>query len=188
MDGLILSTWRTAEVTEHGLNGEPYWHKDTIGFPGGKNRNLLITWGPGTEAISIEDTKRVDAHVEKGRKIPNLSWDKYKPEIFIKESNIKVYKSESPNKDGNITALIMSGTEVLHRRAELDETQKLRYAPPFYRYVLNIYYNSDALTKVCENVAAGGGGGGGGGACAIMGGGKKTRRRAKRRQRRQTRK
>ncbi len=159
---LCISTFRTGKITESGLNGEAGFHRDNILFPNKCDRNLIITWcsdtiSCGTEALDIKDTERYLAIKEK------YSHDKYHLYIdeayhkiklsaedllyynddilniqkYVSDRRLKVYKSSSPNAQGNITALIMSGKSVMHRREPVfsDAIGK-------YRYVLNIYYNS----------------------------------------------
>ena len=159
---LYISTFRTCPISHSGLNGEVMFHRDNILFPNDCDRNLIITWCSssarcGTEAIGIEDTEiyyKIREQFgekeygmccdEKYREQPLTQADlKYfnedilNTEKYIKDRKIKVYKSSSPNLSGNITALIMSGKSVLHRREPVpDESIGL------YRYVLNIYYNS----------------------------------------------
>lgn len=159
---LYVSTFRTCPITDFGLNGEVSFHRDNILFPDDCDRNLIITWCAGTtrcgtEALNIADTeiynkiKEKFAHDEYGFTVDEnyniltlspddllycnediLNIDKY-----VKDRNLKVYKSSSPNPHGNITALIMSGKSVLHRREKVSDD-----AIGQYRYVLNIYYNS----------------------------------------------
>jgi hypothetical protein len=162
--GIIISTFRTALLSKGGLQGEEAWHQDNIAFPGSKNRNLLITWGPGTEALTSANSEIVSAQLELGIQICDKSrkydtFHKYLPETTVDEQAIPYLKSQSPNGDGNITALIMTGTKVFHRREKIDDES--RYGRE-YRYALNIYYNSADLEEEC----GGGGGGGGGGAPA----------------------
>ena len=66
---------------------------------------------------------------------------KQKYDELIKERgelNLNILSSKAPNKDGNITALIMAGKEVYHRRIPTT-------GPAMYRYVLNIYFNKEDL-------------------------------------------
>ena len=159
---LCISTFRTCPITHSGLNGEVSFHRDNILFPNDCDRNLIITWCAstttcGTEALDIEDTesylkiREKFAHAEYGIYIDEkyhsleLSPDDllyYNEEIlntekYVKDRKLKVYKSSSPNTSGNITALIMSGKSVMHRRETVSDD-----AIGKYRYVLNIYYNS----------------------------------------------
>lgn len=154
-DKLIVSTFRTTIIGPYGLNGETGFHRDNILFPGDCNRNLIITWGPGTEALCLDDSIKWSALRDeiidemwaiKDMKEQNdfsnyVQENILDVEKYIAKNNLKVIKSESPNADGNITALIMSGTKVLHRRAPCDEA----IIDKKYRYVLNIYFNSEDL-------------------------------------------
>lgn len=210
-DSLIISTFRTSLTTTTGLNGETNLHLDNMLFPGEKNRNIIITWGLGTEALplnlsklrsTIYDTLLVkyfsknDTNIDNDKLYnyyqtfihnlfdkPNVTLEKIINNDFIKtfsknidkyntninntkieteaqilneiihnkiiENKIKsttdniIFKSEGPNKDGNITALIMTGKKVYHRRITTKEINKT----PIYRYVLNIYYNSKDLNN-----------------------------------------
>jgi len=159
---LCVSTFRTCPISASGLNGEVMFHRDNILFPNDCDRNLIITWCSstmkcGTEALGFDDTKTYYKLREqfcskeykmycddKYRELP-LSQDDMKYynkdilniEKYIKDRNLHLYKSSSPNSTGNITALIMSGQSVLHRR----EVVPSEYIG-IYRYVLNIYYDS----------------------------------------------
>ena len=59
-DTLILSTFRTTLTTDGGLNGETNFHTDNMLFPNEKDSNLIITWGLGTEAASIDLTRLIE--------------------------------------------------------------------------------------------------------------------------------
>lgn len=62
---MIISTFRTSILANNGgMNGETSWHMDNILFPGDKNRNLLITWGVGTDALSISNSERISDLVD----------------------------------------------------------------------------------------------------------------------------
>ncbi len=159
---LCISTFRTGKITESGLNGEAAFHRDNILFPHSCDRNLIITWcsdttSCGTEAISIKDTEcylairekyayeKYNMYIEEAYHKIKLSADDLlyfnddilNVEKYVSDRKLKVYKSSSPNKEGNITALIMSGKSVMHRREPVSSD-----AIGKYRYVLNIYYNS----------------------------------------------
>ena len=159
---LYVSTFRTGAITESGLNGEAGFHRDNILFPGNCDRNLIITWCSnttrcGTEALSIQDTERYLAiknkyayekyHICTGEtfdiKLSDEDLLYCNDEIldvqkYVSKRRLTVYKSSSPNAQGNITALIMSGKSVLHRREPVSSETIGKY-----RYVLNIYYNSN---------------------------------------------
>lgn len=62
---LILATFRTTLTIDDGLNGETNFHTDNILFPDEKDSNLIITWGLGTEAASIELTRLVEDVIQK---------------------------------------------------------------------------------------------------------------------------
>jgi hypothetical protein len=190
---LILATFRTTLTTDNGLNGETNFHTDNLLFPGEKDSNLIITWGLGTEAASIDLTRLIEdvrqkvmvlvfndnntsidiksfftfkSNIlektldERNRVIEeyksiNLatetdSFKKIVKEVYDKliqereELNLNILSSSSPNASGNITALIMSGKEVYHRRITTPEIQ----ATPIYRYVLNIFFNASDLQPV----------------------------------------
>jgi hypothetical protein len=66
--------------------------------------------------------------------------DKWMVDEYIKKHNISIKRSESPDKDGNINCLIMSGEHVYHRREPTPDEML-----GVYRYVLNIYYDSADL-------------------------------------------
>jgi hypothetical protein len=57
---LFISTFRTVLLSQHGLNGETSLHKDNIYFPFSTDRNLLISWGLGTEAATLTTSKFLD--------------------------------------------------------------------------------------------------------------------------------
>ncbi len=162
---LTISTFRTTKITDSGLNGETGFHRDNILFPDDCDRNLIITWcsgsiSCGTEAISIQDTEtylairekfayeRYHMHIENKYHSIKLSDEDllyFNDNIlniqkYVTDRKLKVHKSSSPNKHGNITALIMSGKSVLHRREPC-----LPESSGKYRYVLNIYYKSSDL-------------------------------------------
>jgi len=169
---LIIATFRTSLTTDSGLNGETRFHTDNILFPDEKDSNLIITWGVGTEAATIDlselvrrinndaseifgvfDTLRgfkdkiftqplktieeynlidVTTETDQFKKIVKQKYDELITERG--ELNLNILSSKAPNKDENITALIMAGKEVYHRRIPTT-------GPPKYRYVLNIYFN-----------------------------------------------
>lgn len=172
-DTIIISTFRTSFTRDGGLNGESNFHIDNILFPRNKDRNLIITWGLGTEAFTIESSsfitklnheilrihyannflENLDTFTNRVFEYPDKSIDEllhepeYKYEEGFKEivnnlvkqftlDNPRILKSSAPNKEGNITALIMSGKDVYHRR------EPIVGQAPSYRYVLNIYFNS----------------------------------------------
>ena len=159
---LYVSTFRTCPISHSGLNGETTYHTDNILFPRECDRNLIITWCEdaikcGTEALDIADTETYQNIREKfGQKeyglYPNEKYNNIPlstedllyfnenildVEKYVADRKCKVYKSSSPNSSGNITALIMSGKNVLHRRQTVPDDVIGKY-----RYVLNIYYNS----------------------------------------------
>ena len=55
----------------------------------------------------------------------------------------KVIKSRGPDIHGNISALCLSGKKVFHKRMNAEEAE----GEPYYRYVLNIYFDSDSLPQ-----------------------------------------
>lgn len=57
---LFISTFRTVLLSPYGLNGETNLHKDNIYFPFSTDRNLLISWGLGTEAATLTTSKFLD--------------------------------------------------------------------------------------------------------------------------------
>ncbi len=59
-DQLVISTFRTVLLSQYGLNGEINLHKDNIDFPLSTDRNLLISWGLGTEAATLTASKFLD--------------------------------------------------------------------------------------------------------------------------------
>ena len=73
-DTLILSTFRTSLTTDSGLNGETNFHRDNILFPNEKDSNLIITWGLGTEAATIDLTQLVEGVRQKMFKERNTDW------------------------------------------------------------------------------------------------------------------
>jgi hypothetical protein len=171
-DTIVISTFRTSFTNDQGgLNGETNMHLDNILFPGNKNRNLIITWGLGTEASTINNS----IFIEKLREacLPffsihdefiqfNKDFFDY-PERSIDEilsspvytdtfkdlvnktheqyplDEPRILQSSAPNVNGNITALIISGKEVYHRR------QTITGLEPSWRYVLNVYFNSQDI-------------------------------------------
>jgi len=173
---LIIATFRTSLTTPSGLNGETRFHTDNILFPDTKDSNLIITWGVGTEAATIdlselvrrinEDASEIVGVFDRLREFKDkilteplktieeynlidvtTETDQFKKIVkrkydeLIKERgelNLNILSSKAPNKDGNITALIMAGKEVYHRRIPTT-------GPAMYRYVLNIYFNRDDL-------------------------------------------
>lgn len=187
-DGLIISTFRTTVLTPSGINGESNWHTDNILFPRRKNRNLLITWGPGTEALSYEDSRKYNLDYEEYRNIAKTAktqediikygemyFDEFEPEKYVENRKLKIYKSESPNAEGNITALIITGTDVLHRRAPADQ----KNIGTLFRYALNIYYDSNDLINACVGAGAGAGAAAGAGGAGLGGGKRKRTRKIK---------
>lgn len=159
---LYVSTFRTCQICPSGLNGEVGFHIDNILFPEDSDRNLIITWCSGqikcgTEALGLADTETYYKIREQFGAKEYGMWcdDKYKNlpmtpddmkyfnedilniKKYVQDRNIPVYASSSPNSSGNITALIMSGKSVLHRREPVPDK-----AIGTYRYVLNIYFNS----------------------------------------------
>ena len=201
-ESLVLSTRRTAITTDSGLEGETAFHRDDIYFPKGKDSNLIITWGVGTEAATIdlshlitrvknhiitkfENERMYHTYIEKFKEAvlikPSKTIDNIlinatqKPDFFnkiVKEEYDKlvaergklyldILSSESPNKEGNITALIMDGKEVYHRRKSKDPDQ-YQYPDPdpdpkkcakpnkIYRYSLNIYFNAEDLQQATK--------------------------------------
>jgi hypothetical protein len=162
---LWISTFRTTSITDCGLNGESVYHRDNILFPNNCDRNLIITWGVngvscGTESLNISDSNKYIKIKEKyGEKRYGIYCDDdfeneelleddllyFNDNIinitsYIKKRNLTIYKSMSPNKNNNITALIMSGKKVLHRREPICKDMIGKY-----RYVLNVYYNSSDI-------------------------------------------
>ena len=149
---IIISTFRTSILAnDGGMNGETNWHMDNILFPGDKNRNLLITWGVGTDALTISNSERIkdlkDKVMERYRQrkitmeeiFPKDGPPMIEPDYYLKPEDI--IGSESPMATGNIKALIISGKEVFHRRQVIkDESLYGKY-----RYALNIYYDSNDL-------------------------------------------
>ncbi len=162
---LTISTFRTTKITDSGLNGETGFHRDNVLFPDDCDRNLIITWcsdsvSCSTEALSIQDTETYLAIREK------FAYERYNMDIenkyheiklsmedllyfnddilnipkYVTDRKLKLHKSSSPNDQGNISALIMSGKSVLHRR-EPDTPESIGK----YRYVLNIYYKSSDI-------------------------------------------
>lgn len=153
---LIVSTFRTGLIGPYGLNGEINYHSDNILFPNNCNRNLIITWGPGTEALGLSDsikwTMMRDKLMEKMWSIKNIDEQDHFAQMqenlidvekYILDNKLNVFKSSSPDINGNINALIMSGKKVLHRREPVDEA----VINKVYRYVLNIYFNSNDLSN-----------------------------------------
>jgi hypothetical protein len=153
-DKLIVSTFRTGLIKPYGLNGETNYHRDNILFPGNCDRNLIVTWGPGTEALSLSDsikwTTIRDQIMEQMWTIEDIGeQDRFiemhdhiiSVEKHILNNKLNVMKSSSPDINGNINALIMSGKKVLHRREPVDDAVVNKK----YRYVLNIYFNSNDL-------------------------------------------
>jgi hypothetical protein len=138
-------------INNGGMNGETSWHMYNILFPGYKNRNLLITWGVGTDALSISNSQRISDLVDDLRQrhregkitieemFPKDSPPMFDPDYYLKPGEI--IGSESPMSSGNIKALIISGKEVYHRRQVIKD--KSLYGT--YRYALNIYYDSNDL-------------------------------------------
>ena len=53
-ESIVLSTHRTMLTTDSGLEGETFFHTDGFFFPTGKDSNLIITWGLGTESATID--------------------------------------------------------------------------------------------------------------------------------------
>ena len=53
-ESIVLSTHRTMLTTDSGLEGETFFHTDGVFFPTGKDSNLIITWGLGTESATID--------------------------------------------------------------------------------------------------------------------------------------
>ena len=181
---LILATFRTSLTTDGGLNGETNFHRDNILFPNEKDSNLIITWGLGTEAATIDLTRLIEAvrvnniirakyllsfqlfkdsiletslenrlQIIETYKLINLETERDPFKKIVKECydklehdelNMGIMSSSSPNASGNITALIMSGKEVYHRRITTPEIT----TTPIYRYVLNIYFNAADLQPV----------------------------------------
>jgi hypothetical protein len=176
---LIISTFRTSLLTPSGLNGETNMHKDNILFPNSTNRNLLITWGLGTEGATllatdfldfiwsklypiVESTENYslndddyvpfkDDFFEHPDETLSTIHEKYSPVFcdIVKEairkfpdianpSVVKVVRSSGPNKDNNISAICLSGKNVYHKRMTSS-------GAPYYRYALNIYFNSASL-------------------------------------------
>jgi hypothetical protein len=76
-DTLILSTFRTSLTTDSGLNGETNFHRDNILFPNEKDSNLIITWGLGTEAATIDLTQLVEGVRQKMNTHINADWDNF---------------------------------------------------------------------------------------------------------------
>lgn len=76
-DTLILSTFRTSLTTDSGLNGETNFHRDNILFPNEKDSNLIITWGLGTEAATIDLTQLVEGVRQKIIIESNIDWDSF---------------------------------------------------------------------------------------------------------------
>lgn len=269
-DKLLITTNRTVEIKKEGIDGEVNMHLDTNAFPDGKNRNIIIPWGLGTESYNLKLSnffqyakenmikyvtdkskydfrknqltdssilrlenriKNIDYHLfeqlidtfvkkihdpselKKYIKLhipTNISHNKsrksnsrinIKPNriftyIYSKTSSrkkvvfnytqnlfnsiiINAYKkyklndndynmlhSEAPDKDGNITALIMTGNNVFHRRMSEEESIHERWKTLFelsnkssksvkpgrWRYLLNIYYNTDDFTASQKSV------------------------------------
>jgi hypothetical protein len=101
---------------------------------------------------TIEPYKLIDASTEKDqfKKIVKETYD-----TLIeggKKLNLDILSSSSPNASGNITALIMSGKEVYHRRKpppaipKIKEKEKEKEKEKaVYRYALNIYFNAADL-------------------------------------------
>jgi hypothetical protein len=149
---LIISTFRTSKLANNGgMNGETSWHMDNILFPGNKNRNLLITWGLGTDALTVGDSKRISNLIDdlkenhrQGKITIEQMFPKHGPPMFDPDYYLKpeeIIGSESPMQSGNIKALIISGKEVYHRRQVVKDESL--YGT--YRYALNIYYDSNDL-------------------------------------------
>lgn len=173
---IVISTFRTSFTSDSGLNGETNMHMDNMLFPGDKDRNLLVTWGLGTEASTIKNSifiealrnKILDLYYTDGLDLFdnfsdfNKSFfdhpDKSIDELFaidtydesfkkIVKGLVETYpldeprilKSVAPNKNDNITALIISGKEVYHRR------ETIVGQAPSYRYALNIYFDSKEI-------------------------------------------
>ena len=84
-----------------------------------------------------------DTYDEKFVKIVKDSLEKYPLD------NPRIFKSIAPNQDNNITALIISGKEVYHRRETIVGQE------PSYRYVLNIYFKSEDIDFAQESYKGG---------------------------------
>ena len=76
-DTLILSTFRTSLTTDSGLNGETFFHRDNILFPNEKDSYLIITWGLGTQAATIDLTQLVEGVRQKIIKEKNTDWESF---------------------------------------------------------------------------------------------------------------
>lgn len=144
-DKLVISTFRTSIMTPCGLNGETNFHRDNILFSDRHDRNLIITWGPGSDAISYKDSVTFNeiretfvAHSMQNIVDYSATEHIWKPEKYIERNCINVLSSHTPDKDGNLDCLIMSGKEVYHRRTPHDSSLDNKY----WRYVLNIYFDS----------------------------------------------
>lgn len=144
---LVVSTFRTAVLTSSGLNGETSFHRDNILFAADKDRNLIISWGIGTDSLNLDDSKKfllsknkVNDDKMNGVEIDYESTQHlWKCEKYIEHNDVPIFSSLSPDIDGNMNCLIMSGKEVFHRRSGADEKLYGKY----WRYVLNVYFNSD---------------------------------------------
>jgi hypothetical protein len=100
----------------------------------------------------------------------NIIKDAYK-RYKINDKDFEILKSEAPNNDGDITALIMSGNDVLHRRMSEKESVSDRWINLFnlqhptkptslphstkltsWRYLLNIYYHTNDLVEKTDEL------------------------------------
>lgn len=150
-DKLVISTFRTAIVTNSGLNGEPNYHIDNILFADNKDRNLILSWKIGTEALTLKDSKHFkqsrDKFIEMAfledyddEFIDNHTFE-HKCSEFIEKHGIVPIKSQAPNHDNDMSCLVMSGKEVFHKREDVG----IELLDQYWRYVLNIYFSSDDI-------------------------------------------
>lgn len=118
---LILATFRTTLTTDGGLNGETNFHTDNILFPDDKDSNLIITWGLGTEAASIELTRLVEDVTEKTLKLAFNNTNEKKIDInsfFEFKDNILEKTLEERNK-------VIDEYKSIHLKTETDPFKKL---------------------------------------------------------------
>jgi len=132
---IIISTFRTALMTQGGLNGEVRFHMDNMLFPQENNMNCCISWGGvGTQAHTIQKSREYNEKRE--LLVENREYHLVREfsDEFLGDGYIS---SAGPDVNQNITALLVCGKEVMHRREPAPEYM---YETPHYRYMLNVYY------------------------------------------------
>ena len=107
-ESIVLSTHRTMLTTDSGLEGETFFHTDGFFFPTGKDSNLIITWGLGTESATIDLSHLIEGVRGQVRKnfqnTRNLDlFVTFREEILVKPlETIKKYKSIDITKETDV--------------------------------------------------------------------------------------